>query len=676
MLHQHFEPQNSSKLLYFIFVAAAILCLTLLASIKSIYSSVSPDGKHLVVPHENNLGYANSHYFEEVKHITETEGKYYFQEIHDKDSKPLQTKQDKEFDSSIRDIKHAIEREEQKVHLLKHENNYLVEELNALEQIIDVVVEKLVSFTSNKSVDARNDLIQNLLANTSEEIQFGSIYGKEWKSHKKQVMEFIYEDSLNDTLLPERSEYFTNIFQLILANKPNIRPLSHYMNGRISNAVYANRQTTPCLTVDELSSHLILEDSDVQALQDTHHRFVRTLSSIYPNDIYEPGTRGIVYVGGKESSWSIMLSIMNIRDSGCNLPVEVLIPSYHEYSLDMCKNVYPRYNARCLFLPGLISGKVRHRNKIHRHQYKSVALALSSFEEVLLLDADNYLLDNPEKLFYSKPFQENGMVTWPDLWKRTTHPRFYTIIGKDITTDTERRDYGYTEYGQRFTQVCEKEEDVPLHQLEGTMADPSSDSSQLLISKREHIGTIILSMYYNTYGPEYYYPILSQGASGQGDKETFVAAAHALDKKYYTVKKMPEFVGSLVQEKWRANAVAQFDATEDYEIAERYRDSTEEVAEQPAVLLLHVKSRELHPWRKYHDERVPHKGDTGRSRLYGDDFPNVAKYDFELETWRNMEKLLCEDKIRFHVFEREGVSTEEACREVLEQIAYLESNSM
>lgn len=580
-------------------------------------------------------------------------------------------------------LKALIEQEKQDERAFELENEKLLEQLQETKKEVNRLRDNrarrrpmMHDVGNPKESKLEFELLTKLKVDDSDEHQFNPMYHQEWNSHKKQAMEFIYEDSLNDTLLPERSEYFTNIFQLILANKPNIRPLSHYMNGRISNAVYANRQTTPCLTVDELSSHLILEDSDVQALQDTHHRFVRTLSSIYPNDIYEPGTRGIVYVGGKESSWSIMLSIMNIRDSGCNLPVEVLIPSYHEYSLDMCKNVYPRYNARCLFLPGLISGKVRHRNKIHRHQYKSVALALSSFEEVLLLDADNYLLDNPEKLFYSKPFQENGMVTWPDLWKRTTHPRFYTIIGKDITTDTERRDYGYTEYGQRFTQVCEKEEDVPLHQLEGTMADPSSDSSQLLISKREHIGTIILSMYYNTYGPEYYYPILSQGALGQGDKETFVAAAHALDKKYYTVKKMPEFVGSLVQEKWRANAVAQFDATEDYEIAERYRDSTEEVAEQPAVLLLHVKSRELHPWRKYHDERVPHKGDTGRSRLYGDDFPNVAKYDFELETWRNMEKLLCEDKIRFHVFEREGVSTEEACREVLEQIAYLESNSM
>ncbi|KAK7679537.1 Golgi alpha-1,2- mannosyltransferase [Cerrena zonata] len=43
-------------------------------------------------------------------------------------------------------------------------------------------------------------------------------------------------------------------------------------------------------------------------------------------------------------------------------------------------------------------------------------------------------------------------------------------------------------------------------------------------------------MYYNYYGPDYYYPLLSQGAAGEGDKETFIAAAHKLKLPYYQVK--------------------------------------------------------------------------------------------------------------------------------------------
>lgn len=78
-----------------------------------------------------------------------------------------------------------------------------------------------------------------------------------------------------------------------------------------------------------------------------------------------------------------------------------------------------------------------------------------------------------------------------------------------------------------------------LHHILATHAPPgeraSSESGQLLISKTLHTPTLLLLLYYNYYGPTHYYTLLSQGAMGQGDKETYLAAAMALNSSYYTV---------------------------------------------------------------------------------------------------------------------------------------------
>ena len=44
-----------------------------------------------------------------------------------------------------------------------------------------------------------------------------------------------------------------------------------------------------------------------------------------------------------------------------------------------------------------------------------------------------------------------------------------------------------------------------------------------------------MTLYYNIFGPEIYYKLFSLGALGEGDKDTFAAAALACGEKYYQV---------------------------------------------------------------------------------------------------------------------------------------------
>lgn len=48
---------------------------------------------------------------------------------------------------------------------------------------------------------------------------------------------------------------------------------------------------------------------------------------------------------------------------------------------------------------------------------KVLALLLSSFDEALLLDADNIPAADPAPLFHSKEFDRNGAIFWPDFWR-------------------------------------------------------------------------------------------------------------------------------------------------------------------------------------------------------------------------------------------------------------------
>lgn len=72
---------------------------------------------------------------------------------------------------------------------------------------------------------------------------------------------------------------------------------------------------------------------------------------------------------------------------------------------------------------------------------------------------------------------------------------------------------------------------------------------------------------YNVYGPKYYYPLLSQGSQGEGDKETFAAAAIYLDQPYYLVERSVDPLGFFQknnQQDFRGVGMLQYDPIDDF----------------------------------------------------------------------------------------------------------------
>ncbi|KAL1881241.1 mannosyltransferase [Diaporthe australafricana] len=251
----------------------------------------------------------------------------------------------------------------------------------------------------------------------------------------------------------------------------------------------------------------ILETSPEQILNmmENHIGFIKAVGKRLPR--YEPKhnlkhSQGIVTVGGGSYFPAMMVSLRLLRRAGTSLPVEVFVPE-QEYEAQLCEEVLPTLNAACRTFP-------ENGGKISHYQYKVFAIILSSFDDVLWLDADNFSLHNSASLFTSKPFRETGMVTWPDIWQTSISPAYYIIAGTKPTP-------------------------VP--------ARASTESGQLLVSKSKHWRTLLLAAYYNYYGPVYYYTLLCQGGAGCGDKETFLPAAEAMGLPFYAVEAQPQPIG-------------------------------------------------------------------------------------------------------------------------------------
>src|SRR5271170_1161096 len=241
--------------------------------------------------------------------------------------------------------------------------------------------------------------------------------------------------------------------------------------------------THPAKTSAELQNGLeelvYIGYEDVQDMRRTHQRLLESLPK-HPPLVFG---RGIVMVGGGKFLRIALHSLRMLRRSGTTLPVELWMSDKNEYSEEFCVEV-STLNVRCRIVAEYLGEEV-----VERYQLKSFAIFLSSFEEVLFLDAGNFPVTSVDEVFTSA-----GVTIWPDYWASTTSPLLFDIVDSP----------------QTFFRTCA--------------------TGQLLWNKRTHFRALELALYYNFYGPNYFYPLLTLGGPGQGDKETFQIACQVTNQ--------------------------------------------------------------------------------------------------------------------------------------------------
>ncbi|SCU94084.1 LAME_0F06040g1_1 [Lachancea meyersii CBS 8951] len=292
------------------------------------------------------------------------------------------------------------------------------------------------------------------------------------------------------------------------------------------------------LTEESLANCVQLPEETFLALREGFEGFRKAIvDDLLPlfMDVDQPAFHGegIVMVGGGKYSLFALPAIKAIREnSGVKIqdsvPIEIIIPPQDKADRGFCENVLPALDpsglTRCVFLDEVLGEETL--SHLKGYQLKPLALLVSTFEKALMLDSDNYVINSLEGYFTNGKFNEKGLVLWPDYWRRLHHPKIYEILNLKLGRDQRERNSIDDTSPTYLYDVDSKK--TPLHDLKNTIPDGGTESGQLLVNKKKHLDTLLMSLYFNYNGPSYYYPLLGQGFAGEGDKDTFVLASRVL----------------------------------------------------------------------------------------------------------------------------------------------------
>ncbi|KAF1928394.1 glycosyltransferase family 71 protein [Didymella exigua CBS 183.55] len=235
------------------------------------------------------------------------------------------------------------------------------------------------------------------------------------------------------------------------------------------------------------------------------------------------------------------------------------------------------------------------------YQFKPFAILFSSFQHASFLDIDAFPAHNPTSPLITPPYTTHGLVLWPDLFGLKISEHYYHI-------------------------TCSPHEPPS--------ARPSTESSNILLNKAIHCESLLMMVYYNYHGPDYYYPLFLQGSHGAGDEETFAQA-------------------TIAGGEYRLSGLAQMDPRSDFVYRPPSKshihgndqwDGFDELAEEPKPLFVHQNMDKLDP-KKILDmnESTAKRKDGKYTRLWGEvkGIVEMFGYDVDRRMWKAVLEEYC-----------------------------------
>ena len=357
-------------------------------------------------------------------------------------------------------------------------------------------------------------------------------------------------------------------------------------------------------------------------LKSLHSKAVKGAKDLAPRLPFNKGTRGIITSAANDALTIMTTSLRMLRVAGSTLPVEVLINDYEEVP---CEKIFPQFGARCIFISDFLPENMNHSLEYDHFAYKSAAVLFSTFEQVLYIDADAFPVDDVEDMFIKEPFNSTGFVLWPDYWANTASRLFFDIAQLQVPSINERA---------------------------------STESGALLINKDKVASALLLAGFYNQWGPEHWYRLLSQGSTGEGDKETWLAAVKVMGLDFFQVTEPPEHLGYKCGGTERSVATGQHDPYEDYLLVSNDYNRASKVGwlkgTAPHILFIHgnlpkYDAPSVMGWSlpNWNDQlRCPDKRGNSRGkahRMWGPKELTVRKFGWDVEksVWDSMRWVGC-----------------------------------
>lgn len=300
------------------------------------------------------------------------------------------------------------------------------------------------------------------------------------------------------------------------------------------------------LTSEILSMYLQLSDKELEVLKKSHNRAMRILpNTVVPNAFTG---RGIVTTGGGQYFPMVLTAIRWVREQDPDIPIEVFMLDASEYEKGFCEDLFPSLNVECI-VAEQVYGKKLSRKLVSGFALKPLALLTSKFDDIYFMDADSFPLKDINEIFDWDLYQEVGYILNRDYWSRTVSPHYYEVADHPLG----ERIFGNDECGV-LLQADRKD----------AVISASTESGQIFINKSKHIRSLMLAMYYNLYGDGVYFPLLTMGGPGEGDKDTYASAAVICYETFFQTDGKPETLGQWHKDKFHGYVMLQPDPRDDY----------------------------------------------------------------------------------------------------------------
>uniref|UniRef100_K3XC26 Uncharacterized protein n=1 Tax=Globisporangium ultimum (strain ATCC 200006 / CBS 805.95 / DAOM BR144) TaxID=431595 RepID=K3XC26_GLOUD len=233
---------------------------------------------------------------------------------------------------------------------------------------------------------------------------------------------------------------------------------------------------------------------------------------------------GIVIVVYPKLMTSAYATIRTLRSYGCVLPIELWVleseMARSPKKTEILRAVQEKY--------GPVSVKTIKDPTVTGFTTKIHAIYNSEFENVLFLDADNVPVKDPTYLFYSKEFQANSAIFWPDFW----HPKNTIFNIQELSLLWELVD-------MPFVDMFEQE------------------SGQILINRRKSAVAMEVLQFYAFHRPNHFDRLIL----AHGDKDLFRLAWMKTNTDFYMVPYPPGAAGTIRENKFCGMTMVQYDAT-------------------------------------------------------------------------------------------------------------------
>lgn len=332
----------------------------------------------------------------------------------------------------------------------------------------------------------------------------------------------------------------------------------------------------PPATSEQLRKYLQVKNRDVDQLRRVH----RQVYDLIPANI-KGGSfsgKGIVMTADGKYFPTALVAINWFRKRGIKLPIELYISTRELWEARYCDKILPSLNVKCICLEETFGESFEILKGDGHFALKSLAVLASKFDDIYFTDPDSLPIVDIEKYLANPIFQKIGYVFHSDFWPRLTSPLFYEVTDLHLGPDN----YG----GDSLLQI----------DRENAIAGWSTESGQFFVKKSTHFRSLLLSHYYNSKA-KIWWPLLAQGAPGEGDKEVWPAAAQVLGEPWYQVHVRPHKAGVMKNGPNDGFCMVQQDFIRDYEIFEHGRDDL-----PPKVMALHFNKLKLNVKRIIEEE--------------------------------------------------------------------------